>query len=148
MWVQMHSGCEYSLGLCSCWCACICEGQIIQRWKNPAAPVDCRLHLVLLQISIDEHYSHKMHTDKTKPFGSRCTSCNIAKHLIMFCVHGQTSQMVSSHILVFLKLWILNCLNCYRRKHQGERPTALYVGKLLWNIATFICNCLRWTIHT
>lgn len=67
----MHSGCKYSLGLCSCVCACICEGQIIQSCKNQVALVDYRLQLVPLLISIDEHYRHKMHTEETKLYGSR-----------------------------------------------------------------------------
>lgn len=67
----MHSGCEYSPGLCSCVCACICEGQIIQSCKYQVALVDYRLHLVLLRISIDEHYRYKMHTEESKSYGSR-----------------------------------------------------------------------------
>lgn len=73
----MHSGCEYSLGLCSCVCACICEGQIIQGCKYQVALVDC-------ERSIDEYYRHKMRAETS--------------------IHDQTSSTVSTHILVFLKL--------------------------------------------
>lgn len=108
MWVQMHSGCEYSLGLCSCVCACICEGQIIQGCKYQVAPVDCEL-------SIDEYYKHKKHA-KT----------NIATHFIT-CIHDQTSSMVSTHILVFLKLWMLNIVWIVKGANFEDRGHQLYM---------------------